>query len=81
MVSGGVIDVFYTYDAFNRLTGYSKGDTVAFYRYDAEDYRTGKTVITEDYVTDTLYFYEGSRVLLEADISGEVTAHNIYGTN
>lgn len=81
VASGSTVDVFYTYDAFNRLTGYSKGDTAAFYRYDAEDYRTGKTVITDDYVTDTLYFYEGSRVLLETDISGEVTAHNIYGTN
>ena len=79
-VSGSAIHS-YTYDGFNRLTSYQSGDTIAAYTYDAQDYRTGKRVQSPAGEEITRYFYEGDRVVLEADASGTITAHNTYSIN
>ncbi|CRZ34850.1 RHS repeat-associated protein [Herbinix hemicellulosilytica] len=76
-----IIDKTYQYDGFNRLIEYRQGDTRAYYTYNAEDYRVRKSVFSLDDVLDVLYFYEGDKVLLEADISGYITARNTYGTH
>ncbi len=76
-ISGSAIRC-YTYDNFNRLTSYQSGDTFAFYTYDAEDYRITKQVMDSDGEKFTRYFYEGNHVVLEADESGKITAHNTY---
>ena len=79
-ISGSAIRC-YTYDNFNRLTSYQSGDTLAFYTYDAEDYRNTKQVMDSDGEKFTRYFYEGNHVVLEADESGKITAHNTYSIN
>ena len=79
-ISGSAIR-YYTYDNFNRLTSYQNGDTFAFYTYDAEDYRITKQVMDSDGEKFTRYFYEGNHVVLEADESGRITAHNTYSIN
>ena len=71
----------YTYDAFNRLTQYETDDVFAVYSYNAEDYRVGKTILDDSGAKNVLYFYEGSRAIMEADAAGNITAHNLYGTN
>ena len=76
-ISGSAIRC-YTYDNFNRLISYQSGDTFAFYSYDAEDYRITKQVMDSDGEKFTRYFYEGNHVVLEADESGKITAHNTY---
>ena len=79
-ISGSAIRC-YTYDSFNRLISYQSGDTFAFYSYDAEDYRITKQVMDSDGEKFTRYFYEGNHVVLEADESGKITAHNTYSIN
>ena len=79
-ISGSAIRC-YTYDNFNRLISYQSGDTFAFYSYDAEDYRITKQVMDSDGEKFTRYFYEGNHVVLEADESGKITAHNTYSIN
>ena len=79
-ISGSAIRC-YTYDSFNRLISYQSGDTFAFYSYDAEDYRITKQVMDSDGEKFTRYFYEGNHVVLEADESGRITAHNTYSIN
>ncbi len=79
-ISGSAIR-YYTYDNFNRLTSYQSGDTFAFYTYDAEDYRITKQVMDSDGEKFTRYFYEGNHVVLEAEESGRITAHNTYSIN
>ena len=69
------------YDGFNQLTSYQSRDTIATYTYDAQDYRTGKRVQSPAGEEITRYFYEGNRVVLEADASGTITAHNTYSIN
>ena len=54
---------------------------MAFYTYDAEDYRITKQVMDSDGEKFTRYFYEGNHVVLEADESGKITAHNTYSIN
>ena len=49
--------------------------------YNAEDYRTGKTVTESGTTTETHYIYEGNRVIMETDENGTVTARNMYGTH
>ena len=49
--------------------------------YNAEDYRVRKTVMDDAGLRETLYFYEGSHVVYEADRTGSITARNVYGTN
>lgn len=63
------------------MTGYDTEGVSAQYSYNAEDYRVGKTVADENGIKNTRYFYEGSRVIMEADGTGNITAHNLYGTN
>ncbi len=79
-ISGSAI-CRYTYDNFNRLISYQSGDTFAFYTYDAEDYRIAKQVMDSDWEKFTRYFYEGNHVVLEADESGRIIAHNTYSIN
>ena len=70
----------YTYDNFNRLTIFSNSGEFAEYEYDAADYRIRKRVVSgEEDVTG--YFYEGGNVSFEADQKGNITNHNVYGTN
>ena len=71
----------YTYDAFNRMTGYEADGVTATYSYNAEDYRTGKNVIDSSGNKNIQYFYEGNRVIMEADSSGCITSHNLYGAH
>ena len=73
--------ITYAYDSFNRLTGYDNGSILAQYDYNAEDYRVRKTVMDDAGLRETLYFYEGSHVVYEADDAGSITARNVYGTN
>ena len=63
------------------MISYQSGDTLAFYTYDAEDYRITKQVMNSDGEKFTRYFYEGNHVVLEADESGKITAHNTYSIN
>ena len=79
-VSGSAIRR-YTYDGFNRLVSYRSGDTSAAYTYDAGDYRVAKQTTGSAGEGYTRYFYEGSRVVLEADADGAITAHNTYSIN
>ena len=60
------------------MTSYQSGDTFAFYTYDAEDYRITKQVVDSNGEKFTRYFYEGNHVVLEAEESGRITAHNTY---
>jgi len=71
----------YTYDAFNRMTGYETDGVNARYSYNAEDYRTGKNVTDSNGIKNIEYFYDESRVIMEADGAGTITSHNLYGTN
>ena len=63
------------------MISYQSGDTLAFYTYDAEDYRITKQVMNSDGEKFTRYFYEGNHVVLEAEESGRITAHNTYSIN
>ena len=47
----------------------------------AEDYRTEKNVIDSSGNKNIQYFYDGSRVIMEADSTGSITSHNLYGTH
>ena len=77
-VTGSAIT--YRYDNFNRLISYENGSITAQYAYDGEDYRIRKTVSDAAGTKETRYFYEGNQVAYEADASGNLTAHNVYGT-
>lgn len=79
-VSEGITET-YSYDPYNRLISYEDGSVSAQYTYNAEDYRTGKTVTESGTTTETHYIYEGNRVIMETDENGTVTARNMYGTH
>lgn len=78
-VTGSIIR--YTYDAFNRMTGYDTDGVSARYSYNAEDYRIGKRVKDDKGIKNTHYFYEENRVIIETDGVGNITSHNLYGAN
>ena len=66
----------YTYDLFNRMTGYTDGVVNYTYTYDAEGVRRTKTCYSGDhsttvmYITDTLT--EFSQTLAETDENGQI---------
>ena len=66
----------YTYDHYNRLTGYKKDHTSASYQYNAQGYRVQKTVNG----STTNYLYETDKVVLETDGSNEQKAVQVYGS-
>ncbi len=53
----------------------------AEYGYNAEDYRCYKNVQENGFFDETYYFYEGTHVIMEADSTGTINAHNMYGTH
>ena len=68
----------YTYDEWNRLTGFSKnGTAVASYTYNAHNERTSKTV---DGVTTKYYWDDSGYVLNEGSGTG-ITASNFIGVD
>ena len=68
----------YTYDEWNRLTGFSKnGTAVASYTYNANNERTSKTV---DGVTTKYYWDDSGCVLNEGSGTG-ITASNFIGAD
>ncbi|QSX04825.1 S8 family serine peptidase [Sedimentibacter sp. zth1] len=75
--SGSQDLTLYSYDNFNRLIMLKEGSTTSIYNYNAEDYRTEKTINGET----TLYLYESDKVILETDNTGNQLAKNVYGTN
>lgn len=66
----------YTYDHYNRLTGFKDEDTTASYQYNAQGYRTVKTVNG----TVTNYLYEVDKVVLETDADNKTKAVQVYGS-
>ena len=66
----------YTYDLFNRLVKLVDGSATSSYTYNAEDYRVNKTTANDYGQNEMFYFYEGDKVLLEADSQGAITAIN-----
>ena len=66
----------YTYDHYNRLTGYKKDHTSASYQYNAQGYRVQKTVNG----STTNYLYETDKVVLETNGSNEQKAVQVYGS-
>jgi len=67
--------ITYTYNARNRLAGFSEGTTTASYRYDPFGRRYRKTVNG----TDTYFLWDGDALLAEYDGSGTRTVRYVSG--
>ena len=65
------------YDAYNQLIESKTSKGITKNEYNAEGYRTIKTVGEES----TYYLYEADKIILEADKTGKQTAKNTYGLN
>ncbi|PYG87269.1 RHS repeat-associated protein [Ruminiclostridium sufflavum DSM 19573] len=73
----GTITAVNVYDYRNQLIQTMTGTATTINAYNGEGYRVGKTVNG----TLTRYLYEGDKVVLEVDSSGNETARNVYGSN
>ena len=65
------------YDCWNQLITTMTNTGTTINAYNGEGYRVSKTVNG----TLTRYLYEGDKVVLELDNSGNETARNVYGSN
>jgi RHS repeat-associated protein len=70
----------YTYDERNRMTNTSGSGYAYDSAYNAEGYRTKKTV-TGSGAGTTQYLYEYDKVVLEMNAQGTETGWNVYGDN
>ena len=71
------ITVVNEYDCWNQLITTMTNTGTTINAYNGEGYRVSKTVKG----TLTRYLYEGDKVVLELDSSGNETARNVYGSN
>lgn len=76
----------YKYNEYNQLIKTITGDQTIAYGYNIQGYRDTKTITTENktgsILEETLLFiYDGSKVILETDLAGNIKAENIYGLN
>ncbi|AOT69961.1 RHS repeat domain-containing protein [Geosporobacter ferrireducens] len=76
----------YQYNEYNQLIKTITGNQTIAYGYNIEGYRDAKHTITQNKIgsisEETLLFiYDGSKVILETDITGNIKAENTYGLN
>ncbi|MTI58360.1 S8 family serine peptidase, partial [Geosporobacter ferrireducens] len=76
----------YQYNEYNQLIKTITGNQTIAYGYNIEGYRDAKHTITQNKTgsisEETLLFiYDGSKVILETDITGNIKAENTYGLN
>ncbi|AOT69950.1 RHS repeat domain-containing protein [Geosporobacter ferrireducens] len=76
----------YQYNEYNQLIKTITGNQTIAYGYNIEGYRDAKHMITQNKTgsisEETLLFiYDGSKVILETDITGNIKAENTYGLN
>ena len=67
----------YTYDNYNRLISTKSENSTSTYSYNAQGYRTDKTVNGQT----TKYLYEYDKVVLETDGEGKQISFNVYGSS
>lgn len=73
----GVSEIsLYSYDHYNRLIVFKDEDTTASYQYNAQGYRTRKTING----TMTNYLYEADKVILETGADNKTKAVQVYGS-